>query len=198
MYTNSTLSLLGALGLAACANGSSYVPAVTSNAVVANVQAIDYPMPPEAPAGDIRLATLGVVEVHPLDAPTGTAKAIHVRMVATNAGPTPWTIDAREQRITLAGAAPIHAGGAITGQGAEPPIVEIAAGGKGAIDLIFVLPEEFQRASKRPEFDVLWTVHTGTRTVELRTPFDRLSMSSYYSDDWSTPGEWGGSSSPSR
>jgi len=59
MHKEATLFLLGALALAACANGSSYVPAVTSNAVVANLQAIDYPIPPEAPAGDIRLATLG-------------------------------------------------------------------------------------------------------------------------------------------
>jgi len=186
MHNEATLLLVGALSFAACANGNAYVPAVTSNAVVANGQAIDYPMPPEAPAGDIRLQTIDVVDVHPLGAPTGTAKAIHVRMVATNTGTTAWTIDAREQRVALTGAAAIHAGGAFTGQVAEPPVAEIAPGGKGTIDLLFVLPEAFQRGSTRPEFDVLWTVHTGTRTVELRTPFERLNMKSYY-------GGWGGS-----
>jgi hypothetical protein len=198
MHKDARLSLLVALGLASCANGGTYVPSVTSNAVVAKMEAADYPIPPEKPTGDVRLATLGVIDVHPMEAPTGTAKAIHLRMVATNTGSSPWTIDAREQRIAVAGGAQIRAGEAFTVQGAQPPVVKVAPGGKETIDLFFLLPTALRQASTRPEFDVLWTVHTATRIVEERTSFDRLSNSTYYGDDWNSVGGWGGSSSPSR
>jgi hypothetical protein len=192
------LSLLGTFALASCYRDFNYVPATSSNAVVAGIPAVDYPIPPDAPTGDIRLATLGVADVHPTDAPNGIAKAIHLRMIATNKGPDDWTIDAREQRLVIAGAVQVRAGDAFPDRKTDPPIVHVGPGKKETVDLFFLLPQTLEKGPNRPELDVLWTVHTPTRTIEQRTSFDRLRSEPAYDGPSDGNGGWGGSSSPSR
>jgi hypothetical protein len=186
------LPLVAALGLASCSEEFAYAPATTSNAVVAGVPAADYPLPP--PDGDVRLATLGVTDAHPVDAPTTVADAVHVRMIATNKGTGAWTIDAREQRIVFADGIQVAAGNAFADPGPEGPILRIAPRSVETIDLYFLLPPAFQKPADRPDFTVLWTVHVPARTIEESTSFNRLEDETQAD----MTGRWGGSSSPSR
>jgi hypothetical protein len=189
-------ALLGALAIASCSDEYAYVPVVNSNALVAGIPALDYPIPPGAPVGDIRLATLGVVEVNPSVTPDDSAKAVHLRMIATNRGAETWTIDTREQRLGLPGAIQIHACNVFGG--ALASVVHVGPGSAKTLDLFFLLPQTFQIGATRPEFEVLWTVHTPTQTIEQRTSFDRQTSDALYEDNEDVSGWWGGSSSPSR
>jgi hypothetical protein len=186
------LSLVAALGLAGCSEEYAYAPATTSNAMVAGVPAADYPLPP--PDGDVRLATLGVTDAHPADAPTSSAKAVHVRVIATNRGTDGWTIDAREQRVAFADGVQVAAGNAFAGAGPEGPVLRIAPRTVATIDLYFLLPQALRKPSARPGFTVRWIVHMPARTIEESTSFDRFEDET----EADVTGRWGGSSSPSR
>src|SRR5215469_10140720 len=102
--TMRTLILALALGALACTTSDYvYEPAEHANARVAGVQAADYAIPPEKPAGDIRLATFSVSEITPLNAPDDAkTKAVHLRAIIANNSDETWTFDTREQRLTLA------------------------------------------------------------------------------------------------
>lgn len=198
MRRMTTLLLSGTLGLVCCASRSIYAPVVTTNATVAGVPAVDYPIPSPSATGDIRLAALGIANVHPAAAPTTTAKAVRLRMIATNRSEGTWSVLTREQRLALGGAVVLGAGDGIADHGASPLVVNVAPGQTRTIDLVFLLPPAFQAAANRPAFDLLWAVHTPTRTFEQRTPFDRVARDLYYEDIDDVTGRWGGSSSPSR
>ncbi len=191
MHLEAALCVLGAL--ASCSTEYTYVPVVTSTAVVAGIPAVDYPIPPEAPVGDLRLAVVGVVDVHPAADPTGTVKAIHLRIIAINNGPDTWTLDAQEQRINLSPQVQVRASDVVTDQGARPRTVRVGPGSKETVELFFLLPQALQAEDSRPEFDLFTTVHTPTRTIERRTRFDQQRGETSYEDDTPTNGDWGGS-----
>jgi hypothetical protein len=189
-----TLILALALGAVACTTSDYiYEPAEHANARVEGVQAADYAIPPENPAGDIRLATFGISEITPQGAPDGAKlKALHLRAIIANNSDQTWTFDTREQRLTLADRGESRAAFATADAGTPPPTVEIAPKGKRTVDLFFPMPRDLQNESKLPAFDALWTVHTAATTVLQRTPFERLAIKppAYYEYGWSY---WGGS-----
>jgi hypothetical protein len=188
------LIILAALGLLSCSESYTYVPATKSNAVVSGVLAADYPVPSER--GDIRLATIGVEDLHHLDVSRTAASVLHLRMLAFNPGPGTWRIDEREQRLDLTRFPAIHAGH--PGSGEQPAIVDVLPGTRHVLDLYFALPPSIVSSADCPRFDVTWTVHTPSETIERRTPFERVVAGTVGEDDEDVTGRWGGSSSPSR
>jgi hypothetical protein len=191
-----TLPLVASFGLAACVvacNQYAYVPTTNSSATVAGRPAADYQIPAGNPTGEVRLATFGIASIHPSGTPEKfQVKSLHLRMIVVNNGERPWAVDTREQQAQLAGdglSRAAYASADRTGSG--PPYVQVDPGGKRTIDLFFPLPQRLQKASKLPEFDAIWVVHTATRTVEQRTSFDRLTLDPYYYDEGYGPGFYG-------
>jgi len=174
----SLLPLLGLLTVA-CSPAYTYVPETNATATVAGRSAADYPIPPEQPQGDVRVASFGFADMAPQGVEPDeehSTRALHLRLVVANNSDKPWTLDTREQRLDLAGhgqSAPIFAS---ANPGTPPPVVTIPPAGKRVVDLFFPLPVDEQRASKVPEFDAIWTVHTDTRAVTERVPFSRIMV----------------------
>jgi hypothetical protein len=179
-----------ALALSACSEEYVYRPAVNPSATVAGSLAAYYEIPPEAPRGSVRIASLGFSR---LEVEGGkTLRAIHLRMVVANNDTTPWTVDTREQRIDLPGHGMSRAAFVGT-HGVTPPFVSVPTGGKRTVDLFYPLPQGLDDASHIPEFDVVWSVVTGARAVSERTPFDRLRVepAAAYGYDWGPYWGWG-------
>lgn len=185
-----------ALLCSACGPGYAYVPAANATATVRGREAADYPVPPEKPRGDVRVASFGFADLTPHGVPDDEVHALHalhLRMVVANDSDHEWTVDTREQRLDLAGRGKSAPAFASADPGSPPPIVTIAPGGKRVIDLFFPLPSDEQKASKIPSFDAIWTVHTAVRPVTERTPFDRVviepvaTVYDYGPDYWGPP-----------
>jgi hypothetical protein len=148
--------------------------------------AADYPIPPNAPQGDVRIASYGITDVSPKNSPNEIHRALHLRIVVADNGPTPWTFDTREQRLDLSGHGPIAPAFASANSGAPPPLVTVDPNAKRIVDLFFLLPSDVQHADVLPEFDALWRVTTASGVVVERTPFERLMVEPDYGgyDDW--------------
>jgi hypothetical protein len=165
-----------ALGLVACGRSYVYRPAVsTTAATIAGLPASYYPIPPEAPSGHVRIATMGFAGISPRGAPGEEIRALHLRMIVANNSERAWIVDTREQRTVLPSDGESRPAYATASQG-EPPRVEIPARDERTIDLFYPLPAHMQKESKVPSFDMLWQVDTDTRRIVERTPFERVQV----------------------
>ena len=165
---------IATLTAAACAPSYVYLPEENATATVAGRAAARYAIPPEAPQGDVRVASFGVAKVTPQGS-SESYNALHVRMVVSNESKTPWKLDTRDQLISIANegeSRPIYASADRDGL----PVIEIAPQDKRTVDLFYPLPADMQSAKRIPDFDVIWKVDTGTRPIAERTPFQRLEV----------------------
>jgi hypothetical protein len=169
------LSILVLLAVVGCASDRYfYRPAEQATATLGGLPAARYAIPPEAPRGDVRIASFGVSTLD-LEG-TEPLETLHVRLVVSNdGGARPWTLDTRELHLQIEGAeprAPSFINASVTGL----PVIEIPRGQARAIDAYFPLQAPFDDDDEIPRFDVLWSVHTDTRLVVERTPFDRVEI----------------------
>jgi hypothetical protein len=171
------LSLVAALALGACEPYDlSVVP--TSGAVEARAlgAGVDIPMPPDAPVGELELASYGLVDVGSQAGSAGPLRALHLRMTLVDHGPTPWTVDTRDQRIDVEGYGASVAAFASADAGTRPPLVVVPPGGVRVIDLFFPLPDALQSDENLPSVDAIWSVEVDGRVVSERTPFDAIAV----------------------
>nr|UXE44640.1 hypothetical protein Hi04_10k_c2877_00008 [uncultured bacterium] len=176
------LVLAGCGVLTACGNNYVYAPTVSTSATIGGRLASYYSIPQEEPRGDVRIATFGFAEIGSREGEE-TLKALHTRMIVANNSEYPWSVDTREQRIAVPGDGESQPAFATT-SGGLPPIVDIPPKEVRTIDLFYPLPPDVQKASKLPSFDTLWTVHTDTREVTERTPFERLTVQPTVGEDY--------------
>jgi hypothetical protein len=184
--------------MAACTPNYVYRPAANATATIKGHPAADYPIPPTAPQGDVRLASFGVTEIRPSRHASENEKAVHLRMIVSDNSQAPWTLDTRQEVIALPDGQQLAPAYVTTHEGpAGLPLVTVAPGSKRTIDLFYPLPPNMGSASKVPEFDAVWHVETPQQDVTERTPFDRLQIepaTAYgYGPEWETWHEvWGG------
>jgi hypothetical protein len=163
------------LAVAGCAQQSYvYQPTSMATATIEGVPASQYPVPPEAPRGDVTIGSLGVTRMDKDG--SSAAEFVHTRMVVSNNnGDGPWTIDPGRQLLSLPGHTPI--GPAYVNSSAQvTPQATVAPGQKVTLDLFYPLPADMPQAKQVPEFDVLWSVNTQGRLVAERTSFERLEV----------------------
>jgi hypothetical protein len=191
----SAIVLLAAVG---CASGRYiYEPEENATARISGRPAAYYPVPPQAPRGDVRVATLGIAT---LQSPSGAGPSVHVmhvRMIVDdNVDTVAWHVDTREQLGGVGGHgqsrpafASVHPGGA--------PVVTIAPGMSATLDLFYPLPADVQEASEIPRFELLWKLGTSDGPVAERATFERLRIEAapppggYAYGEWWGPGWYG-------
>lgn len=178
---------VAAVAILACAPARYvYAPVMTTGADVRGAPGAVYKMPPGSPRGDVRLAMLGVAELRPGGLADSTLRAIHVAFVVSNRSDEHWTVDPSEEHLTLMN----HERNdiyATTVEIARPSKVDVPPQSTRSIDLYFPLPLQLRRESKLPSFDVVWTVHTGSRAITQRTPFQRFLAESSPLDSRDAP-----------
>lgn len=158
---------------AGCAAGHRGVfhPTEQATAVERGQIAARYPVPPEAPRGDVRIASMGLAKVR--DEQGHKKLAIRVRMVVSNdGGAAPWSVSPAAVLLdhpTAGTIAPARMEAATGDDG----LVAIARGQAREVDLYYHLPGAEHPADLH-RFDVLWTVDTDVRPVSERTPFEKV------------------------
>src|ERR1019366_5337714 len=164
--------ILVALTTAGCSATYAYVPA--TNAPLTTLYghaAADYAIPPQAPRGDLRVASYGIEPLSPEGADDESVGALHIRLSIANKSDQPWTLDTREQQAALEGRATSTPAFAARSPGVgSPPIVTIAPNSTRLVDVFFPLPEDMQSASAVPALRFTSTVHTDAGPVSETTP----------------------------
>jgi hypothetical protein len=151
-----------------------YRPSVNATASTDGYPAARYPIPLNAPKGDVRVASFGVTEVGHEQGPD--LPSLHIRLaIANNAGQTTWTVDTRDVRVELRGEQPRGPAFANAEAGGLP-VVGIPPEQQRTIDLFYPLPKERDEPEDIPAFDVLWKVQTDEGMVAERTPFEQLQI----------------------
>lgn len=168
------IALFALLG-AACEPQYAYVP-LTNATVIAGHVAADYPVPKEAPRGDVRLASYGIADLGSSRDREDRVRALHLRVTLIDNGDRPWTMDTREQLVDLDGYGRSVPAYASANAGSAPPAITVPPMGKRVVDLFFPLPTELQRAERLPTFDVVWKVHAEDKDIAERTPFERIAV----------------------
>ncbi|HEX4517405.1 MAG TPA: hypothetical protein VH054_27860, partial [Polyangiaceae bacterium] len=151
------------VALVCCEPQYAYVP-VTNATVIAGHVAADYPVPKEAPRGDVRLASYGIADLGSRDR-DDHVRALHLRVTLIDNGERAWTMDTREQLVDLDGYGQSVPAYASANAGSAPPLITAPPMGKRVVDLFFPLPAELQRAERLPTFDVVWKVHADDKDI---------------------------------
>jgi uncharacterized membrane protein YgcG len=224
--------LLMVVALAAASGCTTYafVPAASAPSVKVTANGRDaayYSIPSQSPHGDVRIVSFGIEKLTTAEPGVLTFSAVaiptlHLRLLVTNTGSKPWTLDTREQQIDL----PDHGlepaafvASDRAGDASSPPVLTLTFGVKRVVDLFFPLPDGMGSGDV-PAFRAHVKVHTDEGDADTVTPFERVSMSVFtvaaqnetaareddadgydYSDDpcWINPGFVGfGGARPSR
>jgi hypothetical protein len=171
-------SLALALLLSGCASSEyAYVPAQAPTAEVGGRVAAEYPIPAQSPKGQLAVLSYGVVWAG-TDTEPNARPALHVRLLVTNSSARPWSLDTREQEVTVAGqpATGVAFASASPG-GAQPPVVDVAPGKSRTLDLFFPVPPDLDDdASAVPGFDLSWRLNTNEAIFVGATRFDRTRV----------------------
>jgi hypothetical protein len=185
------LAFLGLTASACSATTYAYVPATSAPpASLYGHPAADYAIPPQAPQGDLKVASYGVEALSPGNSDDEAVGALHLRISINNRSTTAWTLDTREQQAFVDGLATSTPAFASASPGTgSPPLVTIAPNSTRLVDVFFPLPEELQGASSVPGFRFTATVHTPAGPVYEVTPFARVETDtdSAYVADTSSP-----------
>jgi len=189
MPSHRLIALALGLALPACEPAYTYVPVTdayeASDRVDAASAGVDvtpgtaaatYPIPRDAPRGNLRIASYGLVDIGPQTQSDKRIVALHLRMTLTNDSDRPWTLDTREQRVALEGFGTSVAAFASADAGSAPPTITVPPKGKRVVDLFFPLPTQLQSQRTLPSFDALWRVQADDQVVSDETPFERMAV----------------------
>ena len=158
----------------ACEPQYAYVP-VTNATVIAGHVAADYPVPKEAPRGDVRVASYGIADLG-ARGHDERVRALHLRLTLIDNSDRAWAMDTRDQLVDLEGYGQSIAAYASANAGSAPPSITVSPMSKRVVDLFFPLPTELQRAERLPSFDVVWKVHADGKEIVERTAFERITV----------------------
>jgi hypothetical protein len=186
------ISALGAIGCGTTTT-LAYVPATNATSAIYDHAASGYAIPPQAPQGEIRVASYGIEQLTPGEAPDQHVGSLHVRLQVLNNSPKQWVLDTREQQLTIEGRAtstPAFAS-ASPDPDSVPPVVAIAPHGSRLIDVFYPLPPDMQSAEKIPAFQFTSKVYTDQGPIAEVTPFQRVEVEgdTAYAYDDSVPPE---------
>jgi len=131
-----------------------------------------YPFPPDVPRGEVYATSFGFTQMDV--APGKAVETLHARLVIVNEGPGTWSIDGRQQLLSvrhdLSPIAPAY----LNTEGGPGPTYEVAAGQRRIIDLYFAVPAGAQRPKDLPWFELAWRMQVGTQSIQQRTVFQRF------------------------
>jgi len=131
-----------------------------------------YPFPPDVPRGEVYATSFGFTQMDV--APGKAVETLHARLVIINEGPGSWTIDGRQQLLSVRHDLPPIAPAYLNTEGGPGPTYEVTAGQRRIIDLYFAVPAGAQRPKDLPWFELAWRMQVGTQSIQQRTVFQRF------------------------
>jgi hypothetical protein len=157
-----TACALFACAATGCATTASFVPVGPG---ANGGPAEHYPIPPEAPQGEVYVTSFGFTDFDL--GPNQPGTMLHARLAVSNGSPQPWTVDGRRQVVVAAGYANQTPAFANSDVGTGPVYV-VAPGRTAVFDFYYsVFPP-------LTGFALDWNVDTSAHPVANRTAFLRV------------------------
>ena len=173
----SRLALALALGIGllatGCAHEYAYLPV---DAAGGGGPAARYPVPPEAPRGEVYVTSFGFMQ---MDVAEGqSAEMMHARLVAVNNSPIPWTVDGRAQQLVVGPAQPPLTPAYIN-MNTDAASARVRGPTRAAPGVRSLLrrARAAEPAAALGGFALDWRVDVAGRAVAARTPFQRFEGS---------------------
>ena len=155
------------LAAGGCAHQYTYWPAGAGDGPAAR-----YPVPPEAPRGEVYVTSFGYTDME-VDDGRG-AQFLHARLVTVNNGPEAWTVDGREQQLLIAqGQPPLRPAFANTDAGAGP-VYTVPPASRRTFDFYYQVPPPLDDPRQVGWFELEWYVGAGAQLTAQRTSFQRF------------------------
>ena len=128
--------VLALLAGAGCAHEYAYWPMDQGGG--GNGPASRYPIPPEAPRGDVYVTSFGFTS---MDVAAGRSdQLLHARLVAVNKGPDVWTVDSREQQLQVAPDRPPVSPSFANTDAGQGPLYNVPPGQQRVFDFYYAVP----------------------------------------------------------
>jgi hypothetical protein len=156
-----TVIALAACAATGCATTASYVPVGPG---ANGGPAERYPIPPEAPQGEVYVTSFGFTDFDL--GPNQSGTLLHARVAVSNGSGQPWTVDGRRQTLVAAGHATQTPAFAQSDVGAGPVYV-VAPGRTAVMDFYYSVVPPLSG------FALDWSVDTSGRLIAQRTAFLR-------------------------
>jgi hypothetical protein len=172
-------AVLLASGAAGCAHEYAYWPAAPG---APNSPAVRYPIPPEAPRGEVYVTSFGFTQMDVAD--DRTAEPMHARLVTVNNGPEPWTLDGREQQLLIAPGQPMLSPAFANSDAGAGPLYEVPPGQRRVFDFYYDVPAPLNDPRYLGSFELVWRISVGGRVIAERTPFQRFESPSAVYDPY--------------
>ena len=155
--------------LAGCAHDYAYWPAGLG---AGYGPATRYPFPPDVPRGEVYVTSFAFTQMDV--APGQSAETLHARLVIVNEGPDTWTIDGRQQLLSVRHDLPPIGPAFVNTDGGPGPTYPVASGQRRIVDLYFAVPAGFQLPKDLPWYELAWRLQVGAQSIPQRTVFQRF------------------------
>src|SRR4051794_6072899 len=135
-----------------CAHEFTYLPVGPG---AAGGPAARYPIPPQAPQGEVYVTSFGLTA---LDAEPGRpVTMLHARLAVSNGSQGPWAGDGRQPMLNAPGRPP-QAPAYLNTDASGGPIYYVAPGRASVFDLYFALPPPLDQPQYLGGFSLAWNV----------------------------------------
>jgi hypothetical protein len=171
------LLLLSAVSFGCATQRYGFRPAAAVTTSEAGFPASHYPVPPDAPQGEVFLTSFGTRAIDTGHETRG--QLIHVRLaIANQAASGAWSLDPAHQLLVVPGVAPAPPDFMeIDGRHDRSPTVD--PGQRRVIDLYYRMPGGARDADKLPAFELQWQINVAGKVVAEHTPFVREAYRDY-------------------
>jgi hypothetical protein len=129
------------------------------------------PFPPDVPRGEVYTTSFGFTQMDV--APGHPAQTLHARLVIVNEGPVTWTIDGRQQLLSVRHDVPPLVPAFVNTDGPGPTYT-VAAGERRIVDMFYVPPAGLDQPKDLPWFELAWRIQVGAQSIAQRTVFQRF------------------------
>jgi hypothetical protein len=161
--------IVAAAAAAGCAHEYAYLPAVPG---AGNDAAVRYPIPPEAPQGEVYVTSFGFTQMDVAE--DRSANMLHARLVTVNNSAAPWTIDGNAQQLMVPPTQQPISPAFINTDAQGGPVYTVPPQQRRVFDLYYAVPPPQDQASQLGFFELSWNVDVGGRPMAQRTPFQRF------------------------
>jgi hypothetical protein len=153
---------------AGCATSSyAYLPTTGGGGPAAS-----YPIPPGAPQGEVYVTSFGLTDLDV--APGRPGRMLHVRLAVSNASPSLWVVDGRQQLLQAPGVGPQVPAFLNTDAG-QGPVYQVLPGRANVFDFYYAVPPPLDQPAQLPGFALDWRVDLPGQPIAQQTPFQRTS-----------------------
>ena len=153
-----------------CAHQYGYIPVGPGSNGGA---AASYPVPPEAPQGEVYLTSFGFTDMDL--GPNQPGRVLHTRLAVSNGSAVTWNVDSRQQMMVAQGVQPQPPSFINTDADGAGPVYQVPPGRASVFDLYYAVPPPLDQPQNLGGFALDWSVDVGGRLVAEQTPFDRTA-----------------------